>query len=105
MRAAGRRCAAWPASGSSWRRHQIAGDVHGMGLYLGLDLVRDPRDQGAGAARRRSRSASASASAAPSVAADGRGENVLKLKPPLVFEQRDADWLVATLDDVLTRGW
>jgi 4-aminobutyrate aminotransferase-like enzyme len=35
----------------------------------------------------------------------GDGENVLKLKPPLVFEMRDADWLLDTLDAVLTRGW
>ena len=35
----------------------------------------------------------------------GDGENVLKLKPPLVIEARDADWLVETLDGVLSRGW
>ena len=35
----------------------------------------------------------------------GDGENVLKLKPPLVIERRDVDWLLETLDEVLARGW
>ena len=85
-------------------RHEIAGAAHGMGLYLGLDLVRDretkePAREEAYAICERLRERGAI------VQPTGDGENVLKLKPPLVFEQRDADWLVATLDDVLTRGW
>ena len=32
---------------------------------------------------------------------DGPHDNVLKLRPPLVFSERDADLFVATLDDVL----
>ena len=35
----------------------------------------------------------------------GDGENVLKLKPPLVIELRDVEWLLETLDGVLARGW
>jgi 4-aminobutyrate aminotransferase-like enzyme len=31
--------------------------------------------------------------------------NVLKLKPPLVIERGDVDWLLETLDGVLARGW
>ena len=35
---------------ASWSAgHEIAGAAHGMGLYLGLDLVRDRETQGAGA--------------------------------------------------------
>jgi len=85
-------------------RHEIAGAAHGMGLYLGLDLVRDrgtkePAREEASAICERLRERGAI------VQPTGDGENVLKLKPPLVFEQRDAEWLIATLDDVLTRGW
>jgi 4-aminobutyrate aminotransferase-like enzyme len=32
---------------------------------------------------------------------DGPLHNVLKIKPPLVFTQANADYLVATLDDIL----
>ena len=63
-----------------------------MGLYLGLDLVRDratrePAREEAFAICERLRERGAI------VQPTGDGENVLKLKPPLVFEQRDADWL------------
>jgi 4-aminobutyrate aminotransferase-like enzyme len=86
------------------RRHAIAGAAHGMGLYLGLDLVRDrttkePAREEAYAICERLRELGAI------VQPTGDGENVLKLKPPLVFEARDADWLVETLDRVLARGW
>ncbi|MDP9259299.1 MAG: aminotransferase class III-fold pyridoxal phosphate-dependent enzyme, partial [Actinomycetota bacterium] len=85
-------------------RHAIAGAAHGMGLYLGLDLVRDrvtkePAREEAYAICERLRELGAI------VQPTGDGENVLKLKPPLVFEARDADWLLETLDRVLARGW
>jgi 4-aminobutyrate aminotransferase-like enzyme len=85
-------------------RHEIAGAAHGMGLYLGLDLVRDrgskePAREEAYAICERLRERGAI------VQPTGDGENVLKLKPPLVFERRDVDWLLETLDDVLARGW
>jgi 4-aminobutyrate aminotransferase-like enzyme len=85
-------------------RHEIAGAVHGMGLYLGLDLVRDrdtrePAREEAYAICERMRERGAI------VQPTGDGENVLKLKPPLVIGMRDVEWLVETLDEVLSRGW
>ena len=38
------------------------------------------------------------------VSTDGPFHNVLKIKPPLVFTEGDADHLVATLDSVLSEG-
>jgi 4-aminobutyrate aminotransferase-like enzyme len=35
------------------------------------------------------------------ISTDGPDHNVLKLKPPIVFDEQDADRLVATLDKVL----
>jgi 4-aminobutyrate aminotransferase-like enzyme/Ser/Thr protein kinase RdoA (MazF antagonist) len=85
-------------------RYEIAGAAHGMGLYLGLDLVRDretkePAREEAYAICERLRELGAI------VQPTGDGENVLKLKPPLVIEGRDVDWLLETLDGVLARGW
>jgi 4-aminobutyrate aminotransferase-like enzyme len=85
-------------------RHEIAGAAHGMGLYLGLDLVRDretkePAREEAYAICERLRERGAI------VQPTGDGENVLKIKPPLVIERRDVDWLLETLDGVLARGW
>ena len=85
-------------------RHELAGAAHGMGLYLGLDLVRDretkePAREEAYAICERLRERGAI------VQPTGDGENVLKLKPPLVIETRDVEWLLETLDGVLARGW
>jgi 4-aminobutyrate aminotransferase-like enzyme len=85
-------------------RHELAGAAHGMGLYLGLDLVRDrdtkePAREEAYAICERLRERGAI------VQPTGDGMNVLKLKPPLVIERRDVDWLLETLDGVLARGW
>lgn len=35
---------------------------------------------------------------------DGPLHNVLKIKPPLVFTEEDADFLITTLDKVLGEG-
>ena len=36
---------------------------------------------------------------------DGPFHNVLKIKPPLVFTQANADFLVATLDEILAEDF
>jgi 4-aminobutyrate aminotransferase-like enzyme/Ser/Thr protein kinase RdoA (MazF antagonist) len=85
-------------------RHEIAGAAHGMGLYLGLDLVRDRATRepaGAEALAICERLRERGAIVQPT----GDAMNVLKLKPPLVIERRDVDWLLETLDGVLARGW
>jgi len=33
---------------------------------------------------------------------DGPDHNVIKMKPPLVFSEADADLLISNLDDILT---
>lgn len=78
----------------------LIGDVRGLGLFLGIELVLD-----------RASLAPATAEAAyvterlkdkgVLVSTDGPYRNVLKIKPPLVFTRADADLLVETLADVL----
>ena len=80
--------------------YELIGDVRGMGLFLGVDLVvnRETRE------------------AAPAQAAyvvnrlrdcgvltgtDGPHHNVLKLRPPLIFSEEDADLFCATLRGIL----
>jgi 4-aminobutyrate aminotransferase-like enzyme len=84
-------------------RHPAIGDVRGLGLFLGVELVRDrttlePAGEEAGhvASRLRERGVL--------VSTDGPFHNVLKIKPPLVFTREDADYLVTALDDVLSEG-
>lgn len=81
-------------------RHRLIGDVRGVGLYLGVDLVeqretRRPAARQAGYVVERLREVGVLAGT------DGPGRNVLKLRPPLCLEARDADVLLAALDEVL----
>jgi 4-aminobutyrate aminotransferase-like enzyme len=82
------------------QRHALIGDVRGSGLFLGVELVSDPvrREPAAFAARyvvNRLRERGIL------TGTDGPHENVLKLRPPLVFTERDADAFLAALDAIL----
>ncbi|MDX6590954.1 MAG: hypothetical protein QOJ13_150 [Gaiellales bacterium] len=85
-------------------RHALIGAVHGTGLYLGAELVRDhgtlePATEEAYAICERLRELGV----IDQPTADH--ENVLKVKPPLCISAEDADAFVARLDRVLTEGW
>lgn len=81
-------------------KHRLIGDVRGLGLFIGIELVLD-----------RVTLAPAPAQAAYIVnrlrergillSVDGPYHNVLKIKPPLVFNAADADFLLAELDVML----
>ena len=81
-------------------RHALVGDARGLGLYLGIELVRDratlePAPEEAAYVIERMRELGVL------VSIDGPWHNVLKIKPPLVWTNADADRLLSTLDDVL----
>jgi len=78
----------------------LLGDVRGSGLFLGLDLVanRDTRSPATAQAsyvvnRLRERGILAGT--------DGPHHNVIKLRPPLIFKEENADLFNATLDAIL----
>ncbi|NUQ12933.1 MAG: aminotransferase class III-fold pyridoxal phosphate-dependent enzyme, partial [Gemmatimonadaceae bacterium] len=81
-------------------RHPAVGDVRGTGLFLGVELVED-RDTRAPAGRVAAYVANRMRDAGVLVSTDGPHHNVLKIKPPLCFDRRDADQLAATMDRVL----
>ena len=81
-------------------RHALVGDVRGLGLFIGVELVRD-RESRAPATRQASYVANRMRDGGVLVSTDGPDNNVLKIKPPLVFNERDADFLISTLDRVL----
>jgi 4-aminobutyrate aminotransferase-like enzyme len=82
-------------------RHEPIGDVRGVGLFLGLELVRDrsSRDPDAGLAREL---ANRAAERGVLLSTDGPFHNVMKIKPPLVFSAADADRLIETVDRILS---
>ncbi len=81
-------------------RHEAIGDVRGMGLFIGIDLVRDrgTRDPDPDLARTL---ADVAAERGVLLSTDGPFHNVMKIKPPLVFSAADADRLVETVDAIL----
>jgi 4-aminobutyrate aminotransferase-like enzyme/Ser/Thr protein kinase RdoA (MazF antagonist) len=85
-------------------KHPIIGTVHGMGLYLGVEMIRDqatlepaPEETAAICDRM--------LELGVVIQPTGDHMNILKTKPPLCLDVEGADFYVATLDRVLTEGW
>lgn len=80
--------------------HETIGAVHGMGFYLGVELVTEcagMTPDAALAARICDRMLDAGVIVQPT----GDHKNVLKIKPPMVISTADVDFFVAALDSVL----
>ncbi len=79
-------------------RFPIIGDIRGEGLFLGIELVdaklRPLSEQTAYLINRMKDHGILMSS-------DGPDNNVLKIKPPLVFSQQNAEELIACLEDIL----
>lgn len=78
----------------------LIGDVRGAGLFLGIELVRDrtslePADTEASYIVNRLRDYGILAGT------DGPYHNVIKLRPPLIFTEREADFFNETLGGIL----
>jgi len=82
-------------------RHPIIGDVRGEGLFLGVELVRD-RTTLEPAAAEATEVVERMKDRGILLSTDGPLHNVLKIKPPLVFSEADAELLVERLDVVLS---
>lgn len=81
-------------------KHALIGDVRGLGLFLGIDLVldretREPAPAQASYVVNRLRACGVLAGT------DGPFNNVIKLRPPLIFSEADADLFVAALGNIL----
>lgn len=85
-------------------RHPLVGPVHGAGLYLGVELVRD-RETLAPAAAEAAAICERLRELGVVVLTTSERSNVLKIKPPLCLTASSADHVVAALDRVLTEGW
>jgi 4-aminobutyrate aminotransferase-like enzyme/Ser/Thr protein kinase RdoA (MazF antagonist) len=81
-------------------RHALIGDVRGLGLYIGVELVLD-RATLTPAGEQASYIANRARDYGVLISTDGPFHNVLKIKPPIIFSRSDADHLVETLDTVL----
>ena len=81
-------------------RHPMVGDVRGSGLFLGVELVRDRATlEPAGAEA--SYIANRLREMGILLGTDGPFHNVVKIRPPMAFNDPDADLLVGALDRAL----
>jgi 4-aminobutyrate aminotransferase-like enzyme len=78
----------------------LIGDVRGSGLFLGIDLVLDRKTREA-APRQASYIVNRLRDRGILAGTDGPHHNVIKLRPPLVFTEADAEHFVKTLDNIL----
>lgn len=81
-------------------RHERIGDVRGSGLFLAVELVEDRagRTPASAYARKLVERLRQDGVLTNTI---GRGENVLKLRPPMVLSGRDAEWFLDILDRAL----
>ena len=78
-------------------KYDVIGDVRGRGLFLGMDLVKDralktPDEVAA------HQMANLMKDEGVILSTHGRYENTLKIRPPMVFNQDNADQLLTALD-------
>ena len=81
-------------------RQALIGDVRGSGLFLGVDLVLD-RSTHKAAPLQASYVVNRLRECGILTGTDGPHHNVIKLRPPLVFAEKDADLFVDTLNTIL----
>jgi len=87
-----RRLAAWT------KNFKIVGDVRGRGLMVGIEIVRDQRTKEKAADLR---NAIVDAAFHKGLCILGAGENTIRLSPPLLIDEEQADFAVRTLEDCL----
>jgi 4-aminobutyrate aminotransferase-like enzyme len=83
-------------------RHTLIGDIRGLGLFIGVELVRD-RATLEPAAEELNAIVEAMKAEGILLSTEGPHHNVLKIKPPLVISQEECARFLETLDAVMTR--
>jgi 4-aminobutyrate aminotransferase-like enzyme/Ser/Thr protein kinase RdoA (MazF antagonist) len=82
-------------------KHDLIGDVRGLGLFLGLEFVLD-RETRTPAPLHAAYIVERMRGEGILLSTDGPDRNVIKIKPPLVFTAADADLLADRLDAILS---
>ncbi|AMS43827.1 aminotransferase class III-fold pyridoxal phosphate-dependent enzyme [Aminobacter aminovorans] len=80
------------------QRYEVIGDVRGQGLFLGVELVTDRKTKAPATAFARKVNDGARARGVL-IGTEGPHDNVLKMRPPMIFSRADADHLVGVLEE------
>ncbi|WP_322884731.1 aminotransferase class III-fold pyridoxal phosphate-dependent enzyme [Sinorhizobium medicae] len=81
---------------SMQERYEVIGDIRGLGLFLGIELVSD-RSTKAPATEIARAVSNGARQRGVLMGTEGPHDNVLKMRPPMIFSKRDADHLIAVL--------
>jgi len=85
---------------AGWReRHKIVGDIRGKGLMIGIEFVRDQKTKEKAPELRNQ---VLQAAFHKGLLVLGAGENSLRLAPPLVIDQEQAEFALRTLDECIS---
>ena len=80
-------------------QHDLIGEVRGRGLFIGIELVKDELVPAAAEAQT---IVNHMKDKGLLLSTDGPDHNVIKIKPPLVFNKKNADELVEKLDETMS---
>ncbi len=83
-------------------QHSLIGDVRGTGLFVGIELIKD-RDTLEPATKEANQIIQYCRDEGVLLSTDGPFENVIKMKPPMVFGQLEAKQLLDTLGKAFDR--
>lgn len=81
--------------------HACVGDVRGMGLFLGLELI---RPDGSEATEICAHVKNRMRDHRILIGSEGPKDNILKIRPPLTIEAEDVDMIITVLDSVLSEA-
>jgi 4-aminobutyrate aminotransferase-like enzyme len=84
-------------------RYEVIGDVRGDGLFKAVELVTD-RESKAPAATLRANVVEGLRRHRVLAGTTGIHDNVVKLRPPMVFSKENADHFIGIFDEVLTEA-
>jgi 4-aminobutyrate aminotransferase len=87
-----KRMADWPA------RHKIVGDVRGKGLMIGVEIVRDQKTK---ERAHDFRETIVDRAFEKGVLFLGAGENTIRVAPPLIIDEEQADFAARTLEECI----
>lgn len=82
------------------QRYSLIGDVRGSGFHLGVELVNDRQSP---ASTEANQIVNQMREHGILIGTDGPHHNVLKIRPPMPFSAEDADQLLNTLSDILSK--
>ena len=83
-------------------RYPIIGDVRGSGLFIGVELIKDTETLEPAALEAKSIT-DALRNEGVLIGVDGIHSNVLKIRPPMVINESNANFLLQTLQRVLEK--